>query len=150
MLLASEAPGDVRRVPVEAPNAVFGYGSGDEHVKQPFLEIGKGTVEGGLGGLSCFGRRYAQVDFHLLIVGGDKVDASVAGILGRVDDVELHFPAQRLQVIGGRLGRAIDDGGAQFKHGRVFEGLEDDFVSHAIGVAMGDGYSDFLFFHIYY
>ena len=107
-----------------------------------------GAYEGFMGGhgRGCRGR--AQFHLHLVVEAGEHVEFVGVGVFCLVDDAEVGLNAQCLAVVGGYLWRAVDDGGAQLKHGGVGESLENSLVTDTVGVAVGDSNADFILFHI--
>ena len=147
LTVVAQVLGEVRRVAVEATYAVLRHRSRHKHVEGTFLEIGQCPVKCLFGCFACLWCGYAEVHLHLFLKGHKQVNLVLLGIRGLGDDGELRVQTKRLAMIGCKLGRAIDDGRAEFQHAGIFECLEYYFIAHAVGIAVGDCYSYLLVFH---
>ena len=146
--LVGEILGVAGEVEIVGLDVALVDGGGDEDVDGAGLEVGAGAVEalaretaGDVGAL-------AKVDFHLLLGEVDDVELAVLRLGGIADGGEGHLAGhggEEFLMIGGHLGGAVEDGGADVVHTAVAEGFEDDLVAHTVDVAVGDSDFDFLF-----
>ena len=121
----------------------------DEHVEQSVLEIGYGTVETLDGSATGILRRHAQVDLHVFIEDRQQVEASILGLGGLGDNAErVAGKTKGIAMVGCYLGRAVDNGGTDIKHGRRAESLEDKFIADTVCITVGQCHTYFLIVHI--
>ena len=128
---------------------VVGSGrSGDEDIGQTSLHVGLGALHGLAGSLLRLGRLLSHVHLHLVVGDRQEVQPSVLGIAGIGDVMELQLHLKHFTVVGSHLRCTIYNRCTQFQHRRVFECLEDDFISDTVGVAVRNGYANlFVLFH---
>ena len=127
----------------------FVDGGGHEDVDLSGLEVADGGLEGLDGRFGGVGRGLAGLDEDIVRQAVDDVDAFLAGVAGGADDVGVHRleVVELLAVETEELGRAVDDGCEGFEDAAVRQGLDDDFVSDAVAVTLGDADNDFPLVH---
>ena len=92
-----------------------------------------------------------EVDFHIFVTGLEQIGHVVAQVVDVACEMYLESGhINGLAMIGENLARAIDDGLAEFQQTAVADGLENDLVADAIGVALRDAHAYFLFIVIIY
>ena len=124
--------------------------SSHQHVITIVLVVFHGALQGFEGGQSCLFRWFAHVHLHILIKGGQKVELSVLGLFGTVDDGEVALNVEGIAVVGRNLGRPIDNRRTQFEHSRLGKSLEYHFVTYAVCISVCDGHTWFCIFHFLY
>ena len=123
--------------------------SGDEHVEEIVFIVGDGAVDALDGSAAGILRRHAELYLHILVETWQQVELAVLSLVGAVDDAEdVALNAQRIAMVAGNLGRAIDNRCAEIEYCRVFECFEYQLVTYAIGVSVGDGHAYFPIVHI--
>ena len=116
-------------------------GSRHEHVHQSVAAVGHGAFQRHEGGLPALGRGAAKLHLDFLVETVDQVQPAFFNGFGRRYDVAVAGYAQHLAVVGGHLGRAVDHRRADVEHGIFGKGFENELITHAVGVAVGDGHS---------
>ena len=94
-------------------------GRRDQYVVQFVSEVGHRLVECFQGSQTSLFRGLTNLDLHVFIEAVQQVQTSVACFFGMVDDAEVRLQVERFAVIGGNLGRSINNGCAEFKHSGV-------------------------------
>ena len=123
-------------------------GSGHQHVDVSGLEVLYGLLQAGDCGLCGFRRGLSRFRVGVLREAVDYVHALLVHVPCGADGVGVHllYFGDGLAVETENLGGAVDDRRELLEYARVGEGLDDDFVSDAVGIALGD--SDCKFSHI--
>ena len=113
------------------------------------LDVGDGAFKGLHGRLGGLGRGLAGLNEHIVRQAVDDVDFPEFRILGRADDigVELLDVVELLAIETKNLGRSVDDGGEGVEDPGVREGLDDDFVTDSVSVALGNADDKFIVDH---
>jgi len=79
----------------------------------------------------------------------DEVQHTCLGLLRARDGVPRDLlEAKVVAPKGGYMRRAVEDGGAELAEAVILEYLEDELIADAVDVAMGDGYTYPLSFHV--
>ena len=126
------------KIEVRALNGVFADWGSDQNVDFPVLqrfcrrfECPVGSASGLLAGASKF-------HVHVVVKAVDEVEASVNGVLRRVDKMKLRFDAERFSVVAADFRRTENNWRTHFKHRLFGKSLENDFIAHAVSVAVSD------------
>ena len=106
-----------------------------------------GTLQGFQRRCAGLVRLFSHVHLDLIIEGGKEVHLSVVCIFRLINNGEVCLDAENITVVGGHLGRTVDDRGAQFKYGRIGERLEYQFIADSVGITVRDGHANFPIFH---
>ena len=106
------------------------------------FEVADGAFEADACGAPAFGGRLTEVDAHFFVVAAHHVEAAVLHVVDAVEDLELRFATNGLAVVGCRARRTVENGCAEFYQHGVGEGLEDNLVAYAVGVARREAYAE--------
>ena len=115
-------------------------GAGDQHVYLAVLEVPHGGFQALDGSFGAVRRALSGFCVGVVRQAVHQVDFLLFGFCGGTYHVDVHgaYIVHRLAVKAHQLGGAVDNRGERIQDPFVREGFDNNFVSDAVAVALGD------------